>query len=352
MLRGIAEQVSAATGLECSVSDLERVLLAVLASAEPWRVVGLAYRPFNLVVEALQQMEAAGLLSFSNGVAVHLTSAGRELCRKRRLHPHLPQRCPTCEGRSVSLEGFAEALHRFERLAEGRPPPLGELDQAHVTPASTMARLALMADRGDLNGKSLIILGDDDLMGLAAALTGLPQRVVVLELDQRLTDFIAEAARRQHLAVEVLSHDLRLPLPKELVSSFDTFFTEPPDALGGMSLFISRGIEALKGDGASGYFGYTMVESSLHRWRELQRGLVQECGVVITDIIRDFSTYLNWPFLLEEVPAQARVLQRMPEEPWYRSFLYRIELLGDSGPFRDPSPQGELYHSKESMGKN
>jgi len=40
------------------------------------------------------------------------------------------------------------------------------------------------------------VLGDDDLVGIALGLTGLARRVVVLELDARLTNFEREISSK------------------------------------------------------------------------------------------------------------------------------------------------------------
>ncbi len=347
-LDGVVDAVSSETGLECSEADLSRVLAAFMSGSGLWDAIGLSGRPFALVLAIARQLEQRRLL-ISSSKGTRLTPHGKKLCADRGLSLRRRYRCRSCEGRSISLASFRRALERFEVLAAQRPDPVPEFDQAYVTPETTMARLALMADRGDLAGKDLLVLGDDDLMGLGAALTGLPKRVVVVEIDRRLTDFMSEAAGVDGLSLEIMAHDLALPLPAGLAGSFDTFFTDPPDAQGGMRLFISRAIESLKGPGASGYFGLTMIESSLYRWRELQEYLVRDCGVVVTDIIPDFSTYVNWDYLGSSLGTDMEGLLRAPQNPWYRSALYRIELLPGSKPRLDGLDQEGLYVGKESL---
>lgn len=347
-LDGLAEVVASKTGLECSLADLDRVLAAFMTGASIWDSVGLAGRPFHLVVAIAGELDQRGLLRSASG-RVRLTKAGIALCRARGLHQRRRYGCRACSGRGVSLAKFAKALELFKVLAAGRPEPIQEFDQAYVTPETTMARVAFMADRGDLTGKDLLVLGDDDLMGLAASLTGLPRRVGVLEIDTRLTGFMAEASRSNGLALEILAHDLAQPLPPGLAGSFDTFFTDPPDAQGGLRLFISRAIESLKGPGTSGYFGLTVIESSLYRWRELQGYLVRDSGVVITDVIPDFSTYVNWDYLGSSLGTDMDGLLQPPTSPWYRSALYRIEMLPGSKPHLDGLDQEGLYVGRESL---
>lgn len=83
--------------------------------------------------------------------------------------------------------------------AKERPEAIQDFDQGYVTPESTLARVALAWNWGDLEGKEVLVLGDDDLTGLAAALTGLPKRVVVLDADPRIVRFLERAAKAEGL---------------------------------------------------------------------------------------------------------------------------------------------------------
>lgn len=328
-MQSIAQRVAQRTSLETTVRDVQRVLSAVLANADFWEVVGLADRPFNQVAETLKALEEVGWVSFREG-RVFVTDNGLAHCREQAIAPRVLHRCPSCDGRGISLDDFRTALARFERIAENRPKPIEEFDQAYVSTATTMARVALMADRGDLRGRRLLVLGDDDLVGIAAALTGLPSRVTVIEVDERLVEFTASASERESLGVEVAVHDLRDPLPDELIGSFDTFLTDPPDTVPGLELFIARGLTSLAKPGGAGYFGMTLIESSLPKWRELQSILVGKYKVAITDIVDDFSTYINWDYLPGSVRSDLEPATTQPIRPWYKSSMYRLETLADS----------------------
>jgi predicted methyltransferase len=37
----------------------------------------------------------------------------------------------------------------------------------------------------DLNGKEIVLIGDDDLLGITLSLTGLPSRIPVLDIGRR-----------------------------------------------------------------------------------------------------------------------------------------------------------------------
>lgn len=344
----VANQVARATSLLTSEADVERVLSATRSTSELWQIVDLSDRPFNVVVETIKQLRKEGLVDF-DGPRISLSAAGEELCDKRGILPRTLHRCSSCEGRGISLQAFDHALRRFVDMAGDRPVPIENFDQAYVTAETTLARVALMAERGDLAGKRLLVLGDDDLVGIAAALTGLPRLVVVLEVDDRLVDFIETKSKENNLRIEVLRHDLRLRLPEYLLGRFDCFFTDPPDTLPGLELFVARGLAALCGDGCAGYFGVTLVESSLRKWRDFQRALVNKFGVVVTDVNYDFSTYVNWDYLVGSVRDDIEPLRHKPTKPWYKSSLYRIETLSDSVKTNEDAEEEGLYTCRENL---
>ncbi|WJQ05376.1 bis-aminopropyl spermidine synthase family protein [Geobacillus sp. CAMR5420] len=122
-----------------------------------------------------------------------------------------------------------------------RPKATPDFDQGYVTPETTVRRLALMAQQGDLMGRDILLLGDDDLTSIAAALSGLPRRICVLDVDERIVRFVRDVAQDQgwdHVHAEV--YDVRDELPSHLRGQFDVFFTDPVDTVKGLLLFLSR----------------------------------------------------------------------------------------------------------------
>lgn len=348
MYARLAALVSERTAIPTTERDIERILAAIPASADLWQVVNRAKCPFNQVVETVRVLAAEGLADVGE-TSIALTAAGRALAAERSAVPPPSLRCAGCAGRGVSDEQLAVARRRFEAIEGGRPRPIPLYDQAFATTDTVFARIAAFADRGDLAGRDLLVLGDDDLIGIAAALTGLPRRVVVIEIDERLNDFIRQVAAAERLPLEVQTVDLRDPLPPSLAGAFHTFFTDPPDTLAGLELFIARGLEALAGAGCAGYFGVTVVESSFRNWRALQARLTGHYRVAITDIIRDFSTYENWDYLVGSVRDDLPPLRRPPGANWYRSSLYRIETFEDSVLAAAPIDEATLYVGAESL---
>ncbi len=332
--------------LDINERQLERLFFSLLSTDDFWQAIALSQLPFNFFVEACRQLQKAGIISFE-GSRVFLTPEGKKLVPPELLLS-VEARCSCCSGTGIDINAWKNLLNEYKDATIGRPEPLLEFDQGYLTPESTISRVALAEMKGDIRGKEVLILGDDDLFSIALGLSKLPKRIVVLELDDRLLEFIEKVNREKGLGIEARKHDLRHPLPEDLLSRFDTFFTDPVETLQGLEVFIGRGIASLKGTGCAGYFGLTKAESSLTKWRDFQRILVGKFGVVITDILSDFSSYENWDYLLESIKKDIPPLQHKPKVLWYKSSLYRIELVRGYSGFNEEG-EGELYIDEESI---
>lgn len=291
----------------------DRVLSEIARTSDPWEVAGRARVPFACLVELLRSFEQRGLVRLTPG-RVELTPAGQAAAR------------PLPDPSGPPLAGLRE---RYARLLGGRPEAIAPYDQGHLTVDSVVGRVREMAAFGDLvAGCRVLVLGDDDLISLALALTGLPARVTVLEIDERIGAFIRRHARRLGAPVEVHAFDVRQPLPPAHLGAYDLFVCDPTESESGLRAFLSRGLEGLRpGPGAAGWFGLTLIEASYAKWRQVQHWLTG-LPVVISAILPDHGRYENWPGQDEEAKAWGlAAFTRPAERPWYRSALYRVETL-------------------------
>ncbi len=332
-------------------SELARLLRAIVREGDPWQAAGTAGLPFPRVVEGVQQLLRHGLLAF-DGQRLHLTDRGQALARELGVQVAPEIRCAACGGTGVDLGFFTEVTRRYAELAQGRPEPLAAYDQGYQTIDSVMRRVALMVAQGDVEGKDIIVLGDDDLASLALALTGLPRSVVVIEIDRRLCDFIEQAARRAGLNITVYCRSLTERLPTELLGRFDTFLTDPTETEHGLLLFLEKGFMCLrKGEGHAGYFGITRIESNIGKWHVWQRELLSRHAITFTHILPDFSLYANWEDPDEQPIPDLPPFARPARTPWYRSTFFRVETLPEFQPPEDYVIEGgrELYEDEDAI---
>lgn len=327
--------------------DVERVLMALRSTDDIWKVVELSQVPMRVLCLLLELLSEHSFVMFSDG-SIKLTEAGEELCEENGITAVILAHCRSCSGRGVDISALgSEVINKFKHISSRRPEAIQEFDQGFVTDETTLARVAFMLHRGDLNGKEIVVLGDDDLVSIACALTGKPKRVVALDIDERLIAFIDGIRKSYELqSLSVIQHDLREPLPRWMRSAFDVFFTDPTESFIGFKVFIERGLQCLKGGGSSGYFGLTHVESSLKKWRDIQR-FILECGAVITDIIDMFNHYVNWGYIESMRSWSWLPIKVHPKGVWYKSALYRIEWLE---PIELPSIRydGNIFEDEEA----
>jgi hypothetical protein len=147
---------------------------------------------------------------------------------------------------AARLADNPDLLADLAALTAGVPPPLRALDHVPATP-ETAARRALWLDGTfDLAGARLLCVGDHDLTGLAAALANPALAVTVVDLDERLLEYVDAQAAKRGLDVRCLYADLRHGLPPAAQESADLVFTDPPYTPEGVRLFVARGLAGLR----------------------------------------------------------------------------------------------------------
>ncbi len=338
---------------ERTLRRLEGQILQALRQGpqSPYRLIDLQDGSLPEFFQVWQSLQKRGWVTVEQGQA-RLTPRGQ--AQALNLVPHHDLRCEACQGTGYRLSPFfQEVLRAYQGLIQNRPQAVEQFDQGYIDPAGVVRRVAFIHERGDLAGAALFIVGDDDLLSLAAALTGLPQRIVVVDIDQRIVDFINRTAQAQALPVEAMLYDVQQAFPAELRGHFDVFITDPVETVPGLELFLSRGVSTLKGLGCAGYFGLTTLEASRQKWLTIQR-MIHRMGFVITDIRRQFNVYpdegpTNFFRYQEKLPI-VRQLGLRVDHDWYKSALYRIEAVEPPRPLVEGERKidEQVYQDAES----
>ncbi|HCD71546.1 MAG: N4-bis(aminopropyl)spermidine synthase [Thermovirga sp.] len=346
--KAYAEEVALNTKIEVRKRDVERILSAIMNNSNFWKIVQLSEEPVPVVAELIKIMERDGFVAIE-GDQIKFTDDGKALCKDEGIEPLHIHSCPTCSGRTVILdESLKEPYDKFLELHVERPEAIRQYDQAYVTPETTFSRIALADSRGDIRNKDVIVLGDDDMVALALAITRLPRRIVMLEIDERIVDFQRRKAKELGLSnLEVRRHDLRKPLPEDLLGQFDVFFCDPPETVAALAAFVGRGVATLRGMGGAGYFGLTSSESSFAKWRRLEQVLLDK-GLVITDIIRNFNEYVNWGYAEEMLAWKLAPVKVKPTENWYYSSIFRVEVVNEIPVSNEDLTDSDIYNDAES----
>ena len=308
---------------------LEAKILRELAYSNKtvWELLEKSDRTLRESIGALKHLYREGLINEDKGV-FYLTEKGKQSVNPKELR-YKSGICGVCGGkRIVAEEGFNDLAKKFKEIVKERPQPKLDYFQGYMVTEDVVARVALMHHYGDLCSKSIVLIGDDDLLSVALALTQLPLKITVLDIDKRLGDFITKVNSKYGFNIEYFEYDVANPIPKTLIGKFDVFSSEPLETLSGLRAFLLRGVTCLR-KGGVGYFGLTLHEASLRKWLEAQKLLLKK-GCVITDIIQGFSSYpMDYSTVNYEKFAYNLGFgtEKNPGVNWYKSALIRFEAL-------------------------
>lgn len=293
-----------------------------------WELLDKVNSPLKDFVCSLRSLSAKGFIA-TDANGFYLTKNGKSQVNQKSLE-FGAEICPQCLGKRIIPKArFQQVLEEFKRIAGKRPQPTLDFFQGYMLERDVVVRAALMHYYGDLDGKSIALIGDDDLLSIALALTGLPSNITVLDIDKRLGEFLKTVNKDYGFNIEYVEYNVADPLPQEMRGKFDVFSSEPLETLSGLRAFLLRGAACLKDDGV-GYFGLTLYEASLKKWLAVQR-LLTRMNCVITDVVQGFSVY-PMDYGTANYEEFARHLGfNVGENPgidWYKSALFRFQALG------------------------
>jgi len=282
--------------------------------------------------EAIEWLRKSNFIVLTQG-KVGITEEGQKY-----LHEEVGEKvsfdfqCDHCAGKGYHVgANRQDFLQRYNKVLEKRPPPEENYDQTSITAEDAIIRVGFFHERGDLVDKELLMIGDFDCLSIVAAMSGLPKRVLVLDVDERLIKYInqvAEELKLKHI-LRAQTFDVRKPLPVECQKAFDVFSCDPVETLEGIKLYISRGTSGLKGTGSSAYIGLTTLEASRKKWYDIQK-LLLDMNYVVTDLRRNFNGYPDTG--LEEKHIIYEKLGSVPDVVWYWAALLRCEAVDTPNP--------------------
>jgi len=213
----------------------------------------------------------------------------------------------------------------YAQMSAERSAPKRELDQVYVTAETAVRRAELLVEAGE-HQRGLVFLGDDDLTSAAVQLAGAGRKVTVLDTDEEILQILARHAEQHGWEHEVLLHDLREATPKAMRGRYGAVFTDPPYALEGFRLFVSRAAEILKPDGRL-YVCFGQSRRASERGLQKQR-VLGEAGFLVEAVFPDFNSYEG------------------AEAIGSRSALWRCRVTPETKPLVRGEVDGELYTSR------
>lgn len=194
---------------------------------------------------------------------------------------------------------FAEEIKYLEDTFNKRPGVDVTIDQTKCTPETSFKRAILALKHNSLIGKSVLCIGDDDLVSISVSMLlrrlytnsdSNNTQIQVLDIDERFLEYINEIAEKEGFNISVLKSDFRKSLPEELQNKFDCFFVDPPYTLDGMKLFISRGLQGLNKDDSEQCIFFSFAHKFPEFRLKMQKAF-NEMELIITQILPGFNEY-------------------------------------------------------------
>ena len=143
-------------------------------------------------------------------------------------------------------EEFA-SINKIEEILTNRPEPDFALDQSHANAPTVVNRALYLLNKGDIEGRKIVFLGDDDATSLAVGLMDLAEVITVIDIDPNVIKFLSESASNIPLKnYNVLTHDLRESSPTSVLNNYDVVVMDPPYTNEGLRLFLKRAKQILK----------------------------------------------------------------------------------------------------------
>ena len=245
--------------------------------------------PVPVVAAVRRELEKAGLITRKAGAI--LTREGEEYVRNiLGLSVRESLICPYCSGKTILIEDkYQSILKKLEEYSKLRPHPYTWLDQAFCTPETAVLRALFMLEEGDVEGRRIIFLGDDDLTSVATGLLKVSKEITVIDIDDRILKLIDDISESEGIGIECIHHDLRQPLPDRLKNKYDVVFTDPPYTITGLKLFLSRGIEALRRRKCASIY-LAFAHKPPEEMLDLQAA-INEMNLLFREIIPRFNRY-------------------------------------------------------------
>jgi hypothetical protein len=139
------------------------------------------------------------------------------------------------------------SISKIEEILENRPEPDFALDQSHAISSTVINRALYLLKKGDIEGRKILFLGDDDATSLAIGLMNLAEEITVIDIDPNVIKFLSDGANTLSLKkYNLLTHDLRESSPTSVLNNYDIVVMDPPYTNEGLRLFLKRAKQILK----------------------------------------------------------------------------------------------------------
>ncbi len=183
---------------------------------------------------------------------------------------------------------YLDITNKIKTIIEERPLPTFLFDQRPVTYKTTVNRVKYMLSRNDIYKKNIVFLGDDDLTSIALALSSVECHITVLDIDERLINYIKNVNKKYNLNIEARVFNALDDVSFELLHQFDVLATDPTPEKIPFTVFMNTALNLLKGKNSIIYT--SIYSSAMDESLDLQK-VLNKMNLYVTDMIPGFTNY-------------------------------------------------------------
>ena len=270
--------------LGLSDGEIEGLLFVLLSDGSLIKATGLPKETLRGFKKSISPY-----LEKKDGDEVILTETAKKELRQLGLRPYLWSFGDLMVCDKEVAQKFALVRAEYKKRASR------EIDQFYATVETSVKKAQVMIARGEVMGKNIALIGDDDLVSIALILLeGGFRSLTVFDVDNDLLSFIeAKTASMGIDNVRTVHYDCREELKEEYLGRFDVVLTDPPYTRYGAELFLERSLEMIGGGGFANrkiFFFYGNSSRTPEKFLKIQE-ILGKVNLVIEDKINNFAHY-------------------------------------------------------------
>lgn len=147
---------------------------------------------------------------------------------------------------------------------------------------------------------NILLLGDDDMVGLELAKAGFTN-VTIVDIDAKIIRLIAKIKNTLNLPISLFLHDITNPPPQKALKDYRLVFLDPFYSIEGVKLFLGAALRFTRQN-----HNYPHYFLSVHLMSLFQTGLndlgrlFDDMGLIVDQYYHSFNTY--------PIPSSVRIL--------------------------------------------
>ena len=246
------------------------------------------------------------------------------------------------EGKKYNFD-LNKVKEEMKIITESKPVPTFFFDQRPITLNTVIKRVNHLLDNNDVYKKNIVFLGDDDLTSLCLALTRVDCDITVLDIDERLINFINEMSNKYDLNVKAYVFNVLDKLDNKFLHKFDVLFTDPTPEVIPFTIFMNTSINLVKKN--NGIIYTSIYSSAMNKTRDLQ-DVISNMHLYISEVIPKFTDYQAIYELYNERDIEFINKYHIPfneDSICFNETQFRLEVCSDTHPKKITYKYSDIY---------